>query len=127
RGSASVGPFFLIHSNPENPSGRPVQQTRQMAILHPFAATRPTAESAKDVSSVPYDVVSVAEARALARGNPRSFLHVVRPEINFDGDIDEHDDRVYAAGAEQLRRFVAADYTVTDPEPGLYIYRLVMD
>jgi len=98
-----------------------------MAILHPFASTRPTAEFAKVVSSVPYDVVSVAEARSLARGNPRSFLHVIRPEINFEEDIDEHDARVYASGAEQLRAFAGADYTVTDREPGLYIYRLVMD
>jgi uncharacterized protein (DUF1015 family) len=98
-----------------------------MAILHPFAATRPTAEFAKAVSSVPYDVVSVAEARELAHGNPRSFLHVIRPEINFEEAIDEHDDRVYTSGAEQLRSFVAADYTVTDDEPGLYIYRLILD
>ncbi len=97
-----------------------------MAILHPFPAVRPTASSAAEVASVPYDVISVAEARDLAEGNSASFLHVIRPEIDLPLGTDEHDDAVYATGARNLRAFVAADYTVVDP-PSLYVYRLTMD
>ena len=53
-----------------------------MAAIHPFAALRPTPEAAALVSSVPYDVVNTDEARALAAGNPLSFLHVSRPDID---------------------------------------------
>src|SRR5262245_53157542 len=51
-----------------------------MSAIYPFAALRPTPKSAAAVAAVPYDVVSTDEARALASGNPLSFLHVSRPE-----------------------------------------------
>ena len=51
--------------------------------IRPFAAVRPVQEFAAQVAAVPYDVVDTAEARALASGNPKSFLHVSRPEIDM--------------------------------------------
>lgn len=98
-----------------------------MATLHPFRAVRPRPDQIDDIVSVPYDVISRAEARELAAGKPRSFLHVARPEIDLSPDTDVHDDAVYERGAMNLRKFVEADYTVTEDEPALYIYRLVMD
>ena len=56
--------------------------------VRPFAAVRPTPEAASRVAAVPYDVVDTAEARALAAGNPVSFLHVSRPEIDMPGGTD---------------------------------------
>ena len=98
-----------------------------MATLHPFRAQRPHPDAVEDVASVPYDVISVAEARELAAGNPRSFLHVIRPEIDLPPGTDEHADAVYETGAENLRAFMEADYTTREDEPALYVYRLVMD
>ena len=98
-----------------------------MATLHPFRAQRPLPHAVDEVASVPYDVVSVAEARDLAADNPKSFLHVVRPEIDLPPGTDEHADAVYEKGAENLRAFVEADYTVQEDAPALYVYRLVMD
>lgn len=98
-----------------------------MATLHPFRAQRPQPDAAPEVASVPYDVVSVDEARALAAGNPKSFLHVVRPEINLPPGTDEHAGAVYEQGAKNLRKYVEADYTVREDAPSLYVYRLVMD
>ena len=74
--------------------------------LHPFVALRPPAGREAEVASPPYDVISTAEARALAAAAPASFLHVIRPEIDLDPDIDVHDERVYAQGAASLRRLV---------------------
>ncbi|HEY7575406.1 MAG TPA: DUF1015 family protein, partial [Thermoanaerobaculia bacterium] len=54
-----------------------------MATVRPFRPLRPTPERAAAVSAVPYDVVSTAEARELAKDNPLSFLHVSRPEIDL--------------------------------------------
>ena len=48
---------------------------------------------------MPYDVVDTAEARQLAAGNPWSFLHVVRPEIDLPAGTDPHAPEVHAQGA----------------------------
>ena len=98
-----------------------------MAILHPFRALRPRPEKAEAIASVPYDVISSEEARALAEGNPASFLHVIRPEIDLPKGIDEHADVVYEKGAQNLKAFAASGDTLQEAEPTLYIYRLIMD
>jgi len=98
-----------------------------MATLHPFRAVRPLPQHVEEIASVPYDVVNSEEARDLAKGTPRSFLHVARPEIDLPPDIDEHDDAVYEQGAVNLRQFVEADYTLQEDVPTVYVYRLVMD
>ncbi|MDT7857880.1 DUF1015 family protein [Rubrivirga sp. S365] len=98
-----------------------------MASVRPFRALRPAPEHAEHVASVPYDVVSTAEARDLAEGNPRSFLHVIRPEIDLPEGTDEHDDAVYEKGAENLRALAESDAFVREDAPALYVYRLVMN
>ena len=98
-----------------------------MATLHPFRAVRPLPQHVQEIASVPYDVVNSEEARELAAGNPRSFLHVARPEIDLPPGTDEHDDAVYEQGAVNLRQFVESDYTLQEAEPTVYVYRLVMN
>jgi uncharacterized protein (DUF1015 family) len=94
-----------------------------MSVLQPFRAYRPRPEQAREVASFPYDVLSSQEARELARGNPISFLHVCKPEIDLDPSIDVHDDRVYARGRENLRRLIAEGTLRRDASPGLYVYQ----
>ncbi|RMH69203.1 MAG: DUF1015 domain-containing protein [Bacteroidetes bacterium] len=98
-----------------------------MATLHPFRALRPHPDHVREVASVPYDVISSREARALAEGKPLSFLHVIRPEIDLPEGVDEHDDRVYAQGAANLRAYAAGEASVLEEAPALYLYRLVMN
>ena len=98
-----------------------------MAQLHPFRALRPPPERAREVASVPYDVVDTKEARALAAGRPWSFLHVVRPEIDLPDDVDVHDGVVYELGRENLDRFLREVPFVEEDRPSLYVYRLVLD
>ena len=98
-----------------------------MATVRPFRALRPTPEAAERVASVPYDIVSSAEARELARGNELSFLHVVRPEIALPEGTDEHADEVYAAGRAALDRLGAGEHFVQEEQPALYVYRLEMN
>ncbi|HQL24137.1 MAG TPA: DUF1015 family protein, partial [candidate division Zixibacteria bacterium] len=47
-----------------------------MSIVRPFKGLRPRPEYAGQVAAPPYDVLSSDEARAMAAGNPISFLHV---------------------------------------------------
>ncbi len=95
--------------------------------LNPFRALRPRPEVAARVAAVPYDVVSRDEAVALAAGNPHSFLHVGRADIDFPPDTDPYDQRIYAAARAALDRFVADGTLVRDAEPGLMLYRQEMD
>lgn len=95
-----------------------------MADLFPFRAVRPLPEYAERVASVPYDVIDTAEARDLARDNPQSFLHVIRPEIDLPEDTDPYSDAVYARGAENLAAFADGETTTRDDAPALYIYRI---
>ncbi len=97
-----------------------------MSLLYPFRAVRPVPEKAAEVASPPYDVISTEEARQLAAGKPWSFLHVIRPEIDLPEGTDEHDEAVYAKGAENLQRFRESAVFVQDPEPALYVYRQQM-
>jgi len=94
-----------------------------MSQLKPFKAFRPRPELAAQVASVPYDVVNSAEARVLADGNPYSFLHVCRPEIDLPDSTDIHADAVYAQGVRALHRMIQDGTLVQEPEACLYIYQ----
>ena len=97
-----------------------------MATLHPFRALRPTPDQASAVAAVPYDVVSTAEARALAADEPLSFLRVSRPEIEFPADQDPYADAVYEAAVRQFARLRAAAPLVEEATASVYVYRLRM-
>ena len=94
--------------------------------IKPFAALRPEPAKAAAVASVPYDVVDTAEARALADGNPDSFLHVSRPEIDLPDNIDIHDDAVYAQGAKAFRDLQTRGIMIRESTDCLYVYRQIM-
>jgi uncharacterized protein (DUF1015 family) len=95
-----------------------------MAAIRPFRAVRPTPATAARVAAVPYDVVDTEEARALAAGNPLSFLHVSRAEIDLPCGIDPHDDIVYRTAAERYRALMRDAPFVQEDVPSIYLYHL---
>ncbi len=97
-----------------------------MSQLRPFRAVRPARERAAAVSSVPYDVVNTDEARRLAAGNPVSFLHVTRSEIDLPDGTDPYSAPVYARAAQNFAALRAAAPLVAEDAPSLYFYRLRM-
>jgi uncharacterized protein (DUF1015 family) len=97
-----------------------------VAVIRPFRALRPQAERAQLVASVPYDVVNTEEARALANGNPLSFLHVSRPEIDLPPGTDLYSDTVYRKAVENFEKLIADCPLEKESEPSLYLYRLIM-
>jgi len=97
-----------------------------VAVIRPFQGLRPVPDRAKEVASVPYDVVNTDEARALAAGNPLSFLHVSRAEIDLPEDTDIHSDAVYRRAAANFEQLKTSCPLVTEPIPSLYLYRLIM-
>lgn len=98
-----------------------------MAVFKPFAAVRPLPAYAEQVAALPYDVMSSAEAREMAQGNPCSFLHVDKAEIDLDPSMDLYDARVYEKARENLERLVADGVCRQDEKPCFYIYRQMMD
>jgi uncharacterized protein (DUF1015 family) len=95
-----------------------------VTLIQPFRALRPAPGRASEILAPPYDVLSSTEARARAAGKPWSFLHVSKPEIDLDPGIDPYAPEVYAKGAENLDRMVAAGVLVRDERPSYYVYRL---
>ena len=97
-----------------------------MATIRPFRALRPPAERAKAVASVPYDVVSTEEARHLAEGNPMSFLHVSRPEIDLPPGTDLYSEQVYGKAVENFQTLIKTCPLQHEASSSLYLYRLIM-
>ncbi|HEX5219081.1 MAG TPA: DUF1015 family protein [Verrucomicrobiae bacterium] len=97
-----------------------------MATLKPFAALRPKPELAAQICELPYDVMSSEEARQMAAGNPLSFLHVSKPEIDLPPGTDLYSDAVYAKGKENFTRFISQGALVQDKQPCFYLYRQIM-
>ena len=97
-----------------------------MAVVKPFKGLRPKREYAEKVASPPYDVLNSKEAREMAAGNPYSFLHVVKPEIDLDPDIDLYDEKVYQKGGENLRKLISDGVLQQDNADSFYIYRQIM-
>jgi uncharacterized protein (DUF1015 family) len=95
-----------------------------LTLIQPFRALRPAPGRAAEILAPPYDVLSSAEARQRAQGKPWSFLHISKPEIDFDPAIDPHDQAIYAKAAENLNRMIAAGVMIRDPKPCYYVYRL---
>src|SRR5262249_53220994 len=96
-----------------------------MATLYPFRALRPNAADAARIAAVPYDVVSTDEARALADGNPLSFLRVSRAEIELPAGADPYADSVYQRAADNFAA-LRKGALPPDTEPSVYLYRLQM-
>ena len=97
-----------------------------MATLKPFAALRPKPELAAQICELPYDVMSSDEARVMAAGNPLSFLHVSKPEIDLPPGTDLYSPAVYAKGQENFQKLISQGALKQDDKPNFYLYRQVM-
>jgi uncharacterized protein (DUF1015 family) len=97
-----------------------------MLRTQPFAALRPRPDVAAKIASVPYDVVNTEEARALAEGNPKSFLHVVRSEIDLPVGTDVHADVVYETAKKNFDNLVQSGDLFREETPSTYLYRQSM-
>ena len=98
-----------------------------MATLRPFRAVRPAKDLADKVAALPYDVMNSREARQMVEGNPHSFLHVDKAEIDLDPSIDLYDTRVYEKARDNLQDMIARGVFLQDEQACLYIYKQVMN
>ena len=97
-----------------------------MAMIQPFKALRPQPQLAKQLASQPYDVLSSTEAKQVAAGNPASFLHVTKSEIDLPESVDIHDAAVYEQAKENITAFIKRDVLFRESKDCYYIYQLIM-
>ena len=97
-----------------------------MAVIKPFKGFRPPVDKVKDVASRPYDVLNSAEARIEVEGNPHSFLHVVKPEVDLDVNVDLHSREVYDKAKDNLDQLIEDGFFVQDSKALLYVYAQTM-
>ena len=98
-----------------------------MAVFRPFKALRPTPEFASRVAALPYDVMNSAEAKEMVVGNPYSFLHVDKAEIDLPDGTDLYSDEVYAKAKENLESLEKDGICAMDEAPCFYVYRQIMN
>ena len=102
-------------------------KVKKMATLKSFKGIRPVVDKAAQIASRPYDVLNRAEAKKEADGNPLSFLHVIKPEIDLPDTMDEHDPEVYQKGSNNFRKMIADGVFITDDSDQLYVYAQTMN
>lgn len=98
-----------------------------MATVRPFKAIRPAQEYASKVVSLPYDVMNRNEAAEMAEGNPYSFLHICRAEIDMPEQSDPYDKSVYEKARDNIDAFLKKGVFINEDKPALYLYRQIMD
>lgn len=98
-----------------------------MAHIQPFKALRPQVSLAAAVAARPYDVLNSEEARAEAQGNPHSFLHVTKSEIDLPATIDIHSEIVYEKAKANLEALIKEETLLQEEKSCYYIYQLIMN
>lgn len=98
-----------------------------MAIIKPFKGYKPRPEFAREIASLPYDVISSEEARIEVKKNPESFLRVVKPEVDLPKNVDVHSEEVYLKGRENLQELIKEGVLVQDESDCLYVYAQTMN
>lgn len=98
-----------------------------MAQIRPFKALRPKQGLADKVASRPYDVLNSTEAKEEAKGNPFSFLHITKAEIDLPDGTDVHSQAVYNKAKENLQEFIKQGIIFNEEKPCYYVYQLIMN
>ncbi|NLI89014.1 MAG: DUF1015 domain-containing protein [Epulopiscium sp.] len=98
-----------------------------MATVRPFAALRPSDEYIDKVASLPYDVMSVEEAKEIVKDNPYAFLQIDLPEVFLEDKMDEENPVKYKYAKDYLQKLIDNKVLIQDGEECYYIYQLKND
>ena len=93
-----------------------------MALVVPLRIMRPQETFVSAVAAPPYDVLSRDEALKMAAGNPLSFLHVEKSEIDLPPGIDMADDRVFQTARDNLQRLMDQGVLIQEESPCFFVY-----
>ena len=96
-------------------------------LIKPFKGIRPHPDLVERVASRPYDVTNREETKAEAAGNPYSFFHIIRAEIDLPDKMDAHAPEVYQTAQANLNRFLEEGALLADATDCLYVYAQSMN
>ncbi len=94
-----------------------------MVRVYRFTGVRPERSAAPEIAAVPYDIVTVDEARSIIQQSPQSFLRVSRADTDLP-EVPLHDDRVYQRARDNFLRYLKNGSMLRDATPGMYLYRV---
>jgi uncharacterized protein (DUF1015 family) len=97
-----------------------------MAIVKPFKGLRPKKDLVDKIVSPPYDVLSSEEARKMVEGNPYSFLHIIKPEVDLPEEINLYDEKVYQKAHDNFYDFIEKGYLFQEDKKIFYVYKQIM-
>lgn len=98
-----------------------------MAIYRSFKAFRPEKSKQELIPALPYDVMNSEEARKAVVGNPYSFLHIDKAEIDLPLGTESYSREVYEKACENLENLEKTGALIQDGKPCFYIYKQVMN
>lgn len=98
-----------------------------MALYRAFQAFRPEKSKQALIPALPYDVMNSDEAKEMVKGNPYSFLHIDKAEIDLPKGTDIYSDEVYRKAKENLENLERTGALIQDKKPCFYIYRQIMN
>src|SRR5688500_6328991 len=101
-------------------------KSKNMVTIIPFKALRPEATYAKQVAAKPYDVLTSSEAKIEAQGNPVSFLHVTKSEIDLPANVDPDSQKGYDRAKQKMEAFMSRNILFIESKPCYYMYQLIM-
>jgi uncharacterized protein (DUF1015 family) len=97
-----------------------------MSLVLPFKAVRPHPQFVSQVAALPYDVMTREEAQKAVAGNPLSFMHVEKSEIDVPDQTQSNDMLIYQTAKRNLVQMLEKRIFMQDKSPCFYIYRQQM-
>lgn len=97
-----------------------------MTLIKPFKGVRPIKKHVHQVASKPYDVLNSAEAREAVKGNPYSFLHIIKSEVDLPEDVNSHSQDVYDKAKDNFDKLISGNILFQEKEECYYLYQQVM-
>lgn len=94
-----------------------------MATIKPFKALRPARDKVHLVASRSFDTYSQAELSAKLKGNPYTFLHIIKPDYPSHHKGSDQDPEYLSLIKSNFENFIQQEYLIADEQPALYVYQ----
>jgi uncharacterized protein (DUF1015 family) len=95
--------------------------------IKPFKGYRPVPELAEKVALIPNNLMNEPDRRRVARNNPYSFAHVVKPRLNFPDNEANSDQQLFDFAKKYFEKLINEGIIIRDKFPSFYVYRMTMD
>jgi len=96
-----------------------------MVKIHLIPALSVNPAQAKQVTCVPYDIVSREECRTLAKDHPNTLLRVDRADLEFPDTVKFNTPEVYKKAAQNFAQLIKNQSFLKEARPTIYLVRMI--